>query len=180
MTNTLFPRPRLRRRRQQQRSKARRWDSASDAREKSRKWPQAADGGHDDDDDDHHHHHLCRFIPPGLLIYYYLWHRERRPFLSRCLPLDIWLFQLCPLVIIQRRPWTVDEARRSWIVTWGGSACALCLDCFLFPIIDQWKICIIYRSEAPLHLDGSLLGPWTGHCCPISTLSIYIQCFFSR
>ena len=109
----------------------------------------SAAGGYDDDDDDdddHHHHHLCEFIPPGLLCLH-LWHRERKPSLNR-------------------RPWTVDEPRQSLIVTRRGSACALCPVCSLFPIIDQCRVCIVYRSEAQLHLDESHLEP-----------SIY---FFSR
>ena len=93
------------------------------------------------DDHDHDDHHLCVFTPPGLLRLH-LWHRKREP------------LQLCPLVIIPRRPWTVDEPRQSLIDTWGGSACALCPACLLFSIIDQCRICIMYRSEARSHLDG--------------------------
>ena len=63
------------------------------------------------------------------------------------------------------------------IDTWDGSACAVCPACHLFPTVDECRVCIIYRLEAPWHLGESLLEPRAGHRCliPTHTLSLSLS-----
>ena len=66
---------------------------------------------------------------------------------------------------LSRCPWTFVLSSSRYM----GPAYAVCP---LFPIIDQCTVGIIYRSEAPSRLDGSLIESWTGLGCLISTLSL--------